>query len=415
VNVKNGILDMGIAGDSSTPKLLPHTPNHLSIVQLPVTYDPTVFPTAWVDFITGLGFPAHDGSLALMCEILGYLICSDRPVQQSIWFKGAGGNGKSTLILAIQHMLGLNNTASVSVEEMETDKFAVADLYGKLANLCADNPSTKLDSSAMFKRVSGGDHVRAQRKYGQPFVFHPFCKLLFSGNSAPQSKDGSHAFFRRWVIVPFEKSFDQGSDGTVEGDIETENEGADQDQGQGQPASPVAPPAPALQDSIISKLTTPAALSGALNLAIEGWHRLHTNRKFTIPARVQYEIATYRAENDPIEVFIKSNYFESTVDPLAPGERPPTSTPWCSKDSIRLAYNQHAQATACPMVTDRELGRWVARYRPGWRDGQRLLNGSRIRGWWGVREKTLTEQLEFDKPTVYDDTDQSSSSSNQES
>ena len=34
-----------------------------------------------------------------------------------------------------------------------------------------------------------GDFIRAQKKYGQPFEFSNYAKLIFSANEIPQSED----------------------------------------------------------------------------------------------------------------------------------------------------------------------------------------------------------------------------------
>ena len=47
-----------------------------------------------------------------------------------------------------------------------------------------------------------------QKKYGQPFTLYPFCKLLFSCNRFPKVYDQTQAFFRRWIIIKWERNFE---------------------------------------------------------------------------------------------------------------------------------------------------------------------------------------------------------------
>jgi putative DNA primase/helicase len=51
------------------------------------------------------------------------------------------------------------------------------------------------------------DPVRAQKKYGHPFCYRNTAKLIFSTNKIPDSYDKSYAYFKRWLILSFDKVF----------------------------------------------------------------------------------------------------------------------------------------------------------------------------------------------------------------
>ena len=87
-----------------------------------------------------------------------------------------------------------------------------------------------------FKVMAAGDSVTGEHKFGQPFTFRNFAKMIFSGNLIPESEDKTDAFYRRWVIIHFDKRFADGKE-----DAE-----------------------------LTQKLTTPEELSGLLNLALAG-------------------------------------------------------------------------------------------------------------------------------------------------
>ena len=97
----------------------------------------------------------------------------------------------------------------LSLQRLEADRFSAARLYGKLANICPDLPGERLESSAMFKAITGCDRITAEVKYRDSFEFAPFARLLFSANRLPASSDASQAFFDRWLIVPFQNRFRQ--------------------------------------------------------------------------------------------------------------------------------------------------------------------------------------------------------------
>ena len=87
------------------------------------------------------------------------------------------------------------------------EKFALAELYGKLANVFADIESHELKKTSNLKNIITGDTIMAQRKFGHPFKFTPFIKLIFSANKFPVVYDQSDGFFRRFVIVTWQRQF----------------------------------------------------------------------------------------------------------------------------------------------------------------------------------------------------------------
>ena len=60
-------------------------------------------------------------------------------------------------------------------------------------------------SGELFKMVTGGDPIFAERKHGQPFSFVSNATPFFSANEPPLSSDQTQAYFDRWVIVPMDR------------------------------------------------------------------------------------------------------------------------------------------------------------------------------------------------------------------
>ena len=186
INVLNGLLDW------KTGELRQHDPQHLLSVQIPVTYDPSAICPCWDRFVESV-FPSDGRVLAY--EIIGWLMIPDMSLQKSILLIGDGANGKSVYLCAVTAFVGRENIANLSLQRLEGDKFAAARLVGKLANICADLPSDHLTSTSTFTATVGGDYLLGERKFQGSFEFVPFCRLVFSTNHYPQSKDSSAAFF----------------------------------------------------------------------------------------------------------------------------------------------------------------------------------------------------------------------------
>src|SRR5205807_62228 len=122
--------------------------------------------------------------LNLIQEYAGAILWRS-PLQRAVLLNGTGANGKSVFIRLLQALVGLANVTARSLQELELNRFAKADLFGKLVNLYADLPETALKSTGTFKILTGGDPVTAERKFQQPFTFIPYAKHVYSCNRIP--------------------------------------------------------------------------------------------------------------------------------------------------------------------------------------------------------------------------------------
>ena len=160
--------------------------------------------------------------------------------EKAVMLIGPGRNGKSVLIKLIEALVGQENVSHASLQELLGDRFAGADLSCKLVNTYAYLEADKLINTGRFKTLVSGDSIRVQKKHQYAFSFRNYAKLIFSTNKIPESEDRSYAYYRRWVILSFDRVF----------------EGQDEDTG------------------LIKKLTTAHDLSGLLNLALKGLKKL---------------------------------------------------------------------------------------------------------------------------------------------
>ncbi|EQD53384.1 phage/plasmid primase, P4 family domain protein, partial [mine drainage metagenome] len=116
---------------------------------------------------------------------------------------GPGNNGKSTTLGVMEDLLGPECYSTETLQSLSDNRFAVASLWGRLANICADIPSRAVQYTGTFKMVTGGDPVRAERKFRDTFSFVNDSKLVFSANELPEVNDRTEAFWRRWIVIPF--------------------------------------------------------------------------------------------------------------------------------------------------------------------------------------------------------------------
>jgi P4 family phage/plasmid primase-like protien len=322
VNVLNGLLDV------NARTLSPHSPDFLSPVQLPVKFDPAACCPAWDKFV-GEVFPAD--SEAIAWEIPAWLMTPDTSIQKAILLMGDGANGKSTYLRAVLSFIGRQNVAAISLHRLENDRFSVARLVGKLANICPDLPSEDLSSTSIFKAITGGDALLAERKFEESFEFVPFARLVFSANHPPKSQDASSAFFRRWVVVPFERVFRAGDPGRLP------------------------------RDQLDAMLSDPAELSGVLNKALEALASIRANG-LSESESSRRAMDEFRQTTDPLAVWLDRN----TVP------EPDALIPF---DQLWRDYNNDCVAKGRPTLSKTALGRAIALLRPTVEKRQRTING----------------------------------------
>ena len=80
----------------------------------------------------------------ILIEVIGYCLYRSYPIQKALMLVGDGANGKTTFLRLLTRFLGHQNVSNRSLHELETNRFAKASLFGKLANIYDDLPDKTL-------------------------------------------------------------------------------------------------------------------------------------------------------------------------------------------------------------------------------------------------------------------------------
>ena len=320
LNLINGLLDI------STYTLRPHVPEHLSPVQLPVAFDPVATCPLWESFISRV---LPEDCRTLVFEVVASATRGDVSDQKAVLLQGSGENGKSTLLDGIIAFLGRDNVSSLALQRLEIDKFSVVRLLGKLANVCADLPADHLSSTSTFKALTGGDRLTGERKFQGSFEFAPFARLIFSTNHYPQSKDASHAFFRRWLVIPFDAVID--------------------------PRERIP--------NLAAKLAEAHELSGVLNRALAVLPGMIQRGGFSHSETTQAAMMEFREMTDPLAAWLD----RFTV--LSPEQL-------VSRKDLLISYNAHAETSGRPAMTGKAFCQAIRRLRPTVMEAQRTVCGA---------------------------------------
>lgn len=307
LNLRNGLLKV------DTGEFKEHTPEYLSAVQIPTNYDPTAVCSKFRKFLPEITYKEDH---PLLQETFGSTLWKDYPTKKATMLVGDGNNGKSTLIEVLKAMLGITNVSARNLQELEMNRFAKADLYGKLANLYADLSDSALKTVGTFKMLTGNDPLTAERKFQNSFTFINFAKLLFSCNKVPEVYEDTTAFFDRWNMITFPYTFtDSGP--VADGGEKTKR----------------------ANKNLRKELTTESELSGVLNWAIEGLNRLRANGWTFSNSRSTEELRDeYIRKSSPIHAFVLDCIFQ----------KPDGRTP---KPALFQAFCDYCTDHRLPIVT----------------------------------------------------------------
>lgn len=257
INLRNGMYSF------LQKKLLPHNHDYLSTIRINADFNPNAECPRWIQFLEETLQP---DIVMILQEFFGHCLVADNRFEKSIILVGSGANGKSVTLSVLTALIGNSNVAKISLQDLG-DRFKTVELYNRLVNIFADMGSQTLKDAGIFKMLTSGDPITAERKYEAPFSFTSFCRLIFSCNELPKSLDKGYAYYRRLIILPFKTCFTE--------DVQDK--------------------------SLKSKLLN--ELDGILYWSLLGLHRLFSNQRFSASETANDLLDSYKLSNDNIIQF----------------------------------------------------------------------------------------------------------------
>ena len=200
INIKNGLYDL------KTKKLLPHSPDVISTIQLNCSYIKNCKTSAnWISFINDLctdenGFVDSQMVIQIQ-EWLGLFfsnIHGYRSKRAFILYSAVGNTGKSVIVKVCTEILGKENVVNVTFQDMGGSRWATGKIIGIRLVAVGDQGGGDIENSSVFKQLTGGDMVSAEFKGKQLFDFTFTGVILAACNILPTFTDdkGDHMFKR---------------------------------------------------------------------------------------------------------------------------------------------------------------------------------------------------------------------------
>jgi len=194
IPIENGLLDI------HEKKVYPHDPKYYYVSHIPRNYIPGAKAEKFREFLNIIfkDDPEKDTKITQIYEIFAWGIYPKYLPHGAIIFLGSGGEGKSIIHTVLEKFFV--ETTSVTVKELETDKFKRAELYGKFINAVSE-AGEGFVKSEWFKRTSDFTQILADRKNAHPFLFRSRAKWVIDTNILPIFKEDINALYRRVIKI----------------------------------------------------------------------------------------------------------------------------------------------------------------------------------------------------------------------
>lgn len=268
--------------DLNSDKYIDYGPEYVFLNKYPFDYNKNVPAKSSVTMLINQIADYDKEVINLLYEAIGYCFYRGCPYRGAFILYGeSGNNGKSTLLNLISKLIGYKNISNLSLQDT-TDRFRIAELHGKCANIGDDIPSNYIDDSSTFKKLVTGEAITVERKYEKPFTLNNYAKLFFASNELPRINDRTQAFLSRVILIPLNHDFKKNSS---EYDPRLKN-----------------------------KEWTVEELEYLTVLAVEGLKRLIKNNGFTSPKASVDALNDYVEMNNPIIAFLNEHGEESIVN-----------------------------------------------------------------------------------------------------
>lgn len=272
INLKNGTLEV----DERGAKLRPFNSADFLTYQLPFGYNPQAKAPIFQAYLDRV-LPDTEKQNVL-AEFLGFVFIRNGSnalkEEKALVLFGTGANGKSVFFEIVNALLGKENTSSYSLESLtDTSGYYRAMIANKLVNY-ASEISPNLET-AIFKQLVSGEPVEARLPYGRPMQIRQYAKMIFNSNELPKDVEHTHAYFRRFLIIPFDVTIPERE-----------------------------------QDKQLHTKIIEQELSGVLNWVLDGLNRLLKQQRFSHCSASIEAVEKYKTQSDSVKLFMDENGYQ---------------------------------------------------------------------------------------------------------
>ncbi len=274
------LLDCTLQVSNGVVKIIPFDKEHFLNYQLPYKYDSEASCHIFLKFLNEV-LP-DESAQRVLAEYLGYLFIRNGnksiKAEKMLVLFGSGANGKSVVFEIILALLGRENVSNYSLTSLtDTNGYYRAQISSKLVNYGSEIGG-KLEAD-MLKKMASGEPIEARQPYGRPLLLHEYAKLIFNCNQLPKDVEQTDAYFRRFLILPFNVIIDEEK-----------------------------------QDKYLAIKIVDNELPGILNWVLEGLKRLFSQGRFTKCKISDDILIRYKIESDSVQIFLEEYNINKSTD-----------------------------------------------------------------------------------------------------
>lgn len=145
--------------------------------------------------------------ISMLQEFFGYCLTKDTTQHKALLLLGESRSGKSTILQTLRGVIGDRNCSSVPLKFINNPQYTPM-LINKLVNIDTDVSAKAAEFEAEFKTITSGEPVACNQKFVAAFDFVPYCKIVMAANIFPKITDHSSAFYKRLILIPCDRVFD---------------------------------------------------------------------------------------------------------------------------------------------------------------------------------------------------------------
>lgn len=261
INLSNGTYEI-IGG---LGKLRDFEPKDFMTYQLPFKYDESATCNTFKSYLDKV-LPDEESQKVLQ-EFMGYIFTKEMNLEKCLVLTGSGQNGKSVFFNIMCALLGEQNVLNYPMATF-SHEYKRAKLVNVLLNYSSEKGNDlEVDT---FKALISGEPLQAREPYGKSFTVKNKVRFVINANELPKETEQTDAYFRRFLIIPFEVKITE-----AEKDIN-------------------------LASKIINN-----ELPGVFNWVLAGLQRLIKQQKFTDCVKSFQAVEEFRKSTDSIALFVE--------------------------------------------------------------------------------------------------------------
>jgi len=293
----------------------PHSPDHRARFSYPFPFVASAQPTAFLKYLGDVFRDDDDAEekASLIQEYMGISLLGLAPrYQRSLTSLGPGANGKSVLMEVAEKAMPTGACCAIAPQNWGQE-YRVALLAGKRLNLVSELPEAEIMNSEAFKAVVTGDAMTGRHIRQAPFMFRPVAGHVFAANRLPPTNDQSHGFWRRHLIITFNRVFEKHE-----------------------------------QDAKLADTLIATELPLIVSYFLEGARRLLEQGEYTIPPSSDVAVSAWRLSADQVRGFLAECTHDLPLDA-------PKAT-WARADRLYQTYRSWAERSGHRPLASNSFG-----------------------------------------------------------